>query len=127
MSARTGSTSPSVVVIRRISPEPAARTIDPPDVAQPPDIHFVHDRGPFDVAAEEAFLAHERIDMIVSKNSGGAATYPKIAASRRLQLPVIMISRPHKPHGVVLDSPEDAMRWLDTQLAHGVPSSRRGV
>jgi precorrin-6A/cobalt-precorrin-6A reductase len=104
-----------------------ARTIDPPEVALPPDIRFVHDRGPFDAAAEEAFLARERIDLIVSKNSGGAATYPKIAASRRLQLPVIMISRPHKAQGVALDSPEAAMRWLDTQLAHGARSSRRGV
>ncbi|WP_407159885.1 cobalt-precorrin-6A reductase [Bradyrhizobium sp. STM 3557] len=104
-----------------------ARTIDPPDVALPPDIRFVHDRGPFDAAAEEAFLARERIDMIVSKNSGGAATYPKIIASRRLRLPVIVIRRPHKPHGIVLDSPEAAMRWLDTQLAHHTGSSRRGV
>jgi len=104
-----------------------ARTIDSPDVALPPDIRFVHDRGPFDVAAEEAFLAQERIDMIVSKNSGGAATYPKIVASRRLRLPVIMISRPHKAQGAVLESPADAMRWLDAQLAHGASSSRRGV
>jgi len=104
-----------------------ARTIDPPDVMLPPNIRFVHDRGPFDVAAEEAFLAQERIDVIVSKNSGGVATYPKIAASRRWRLPVIMISRPHKAQGVVLDSPEAAMRWLDAQLAHRAPSSQRGV
>ena len=104
-----------------------ARTIDPPDVALPPDISFVYDRGPFDIATEQAFLAREKIDMIVSKNSGGAATYPKIVASRRLQLPVVMISRPHKPHGVALDVPEAAMHWLETQLAHGASSSRRGV
>jgi precorrin-6A/cobalt-precorrin-6A reductase len=104
-----------------------ARTIDPPDVTLSPDIRFVHDRGPFDVAAEEAFLARERIDMVVSKNSGGAATYPKIVASRRLRISVIMISRPQKAQGVALESPQAAMRWLDTQLAHGAPSSRRGV
>jgi precorrin-6A/cobalt-precorrin-6A reductase len=104
-----------------------ARTIDPPDGTLPPDIRFVHERGPFDVATEEAFFARERIDIIVSKNSGGTATYPKIVASRRLRLPVVMISRPHKPHGIVLDSPEAAMRWLDAQLAHGAYPSRRGV
>jgi precorrin-6A/cobalt-precorrin-6A reductase len=104
-----------------------ARTIDPPDVALPPDISFVHDRGPFDVATEEAFLARERIGVIVSKNSGGTATYPKIVASRRLQLPVVMIGRPHKPHGVILDGSEAAMHWLETQLAHGASPSRRGV
>ena len=104
-----------------------ARTIEPPDVTLPPDIRFVHDRGPFDEATEEAFLARERIAIIVSKNSGGSATYPKIAASRRLQIPVVMIARPHKPHDVALDGVNAAMRWLEAQLAHRAPSSRRGV
>jgi precorrin-6A/cobalt-precorrin-6A reductase len=104
-----------------------ARTIDPPTGALPPDIRFVHDRGPFDAAAEEAFLARERIDIIVSKNSGGTATYPKIIASRRLQLPVVMIARPDKPRGAALDGVDAAMRWLETQMAHGASSSRRGV
>jgi precorrin-6A/cobalt-precorrin-6A reductase len=104
-----------------------ARTIDPPDSALPPEIRFVHGRGPFDEAAEEAFLARERISMIVSKNSGGTATYPKIVASRRLRIPVVMIARPHKPHGVALDGVNAAMSWLEAQLAHRAPSSRRGV
>jgi len=105
-----------------------ARTIDPPgEVSLPPNIQFVHDRGPFDAAEEEAFLADRRVAIIVSKNSGGAATYPKIAAARRLRLPVVMIDRPNKPHGVALDSPEGAMHWLEAQLAHRAPSSRRGV
>jgi precorrin-6A/cobalt-precorrin-6A reductase len=104
-----------------------ARTIDPPDVMLPPDILFVHDRGPFDVATEEAFLARERIEIVVSKNSGGTATYSKIVASRSLRIPVVMISRPHKPHGIALDSPNAAMRWLEAQFAHRALSSRRGV
>jgi precorrin-6A/cobalt-precorrin-6A reductase len=104
-----------------------ARTIDPADVRLPPDIRFVHDRGPFDAATEEAFLARECIDVVVSKNSGGGASYPKIAASRRLQIPVVMIARPHKPAGTVLDGADAAIRWLEVQLAHGASSSRRGV
>ncbi|MET0679000.1 MAG: cobalt-precorrin-6A reductase [Bradyrhizobium sp.] len=104
-----------------------ARTIDPPDVALPPDIRLVHDRGPFDDATEEAFLAREGIDVIVSKNSGGVASYPKIAASRRLQIPVVMIARPHKPAGTMLDGADAAVRWLEVQLAHDASSSRRGV
>jgi precorrin-6A/cobalt-precorrin-6A reductase len=104
-----------------------ARTIDPPDVSLPPDIRFVHDRGPFDAATEEAFLARECIDVVVSKNSGGDASYPKIAASRRLQIPVVMIGRPHKPAGTMLDGADAAARWLEVLLAHGASSSRRGV
>jgi precorrin-6A/cobalt-precorrin-6A reductase len=104
-----------------------ARTIDPPEVALPPDIRFIHDRGPFDAVAEEVFFARERVDIVVSKNSGGIATYPKIAAARRLQLPVVMIGRPQKPHGVVLEGPEAATKWLGSQPGHGASSSRRGV
>ncbi|MGJ4944879.1 cobalt-precorrin-6A reductase [Bradyrhizobium sp. HKCCYLS1011] len=96
-----------------------ARTIDPPgDVPLPPDIRFVYERGPFDDANEDAFLRRERIQAVVSKNSGGAATYPKIAAARRLQIPVVMIARPDKPGGVPLDGAQAALRWLKTLLAH---------
>jgi precorrin-6A/cobalt-precorrin-6A reductase len=103
-----------------------ARTIDPPgDIPLPPDIRFVYDRGPFDEVKENAFLAQERIAFVVSKNSGGSATYPKIAAARRLNLPVVMIARPEKPSGVALDGPQSALRWLETQLAHLPPSASR--
>jgi precorrin-6A/cobalt-precorrin-6A reductase len=61
--------------------------------------------------------------VIVSRNSGGSATYPKIEAARALRLPVIMIGRPAKPMGHVVTSAEAAMAWL----AHGVPRSLRGV
>ncbi|NPV25659.1 cobalt-precorrin-6A reductase [Bradyrhizobium aeschynomenes] len=106
-----------------------ARTIDPPgDIPLPPDIRFVYDRGPFDDAKEHDFLTRERIAFVVSKNSGGAATYPKIAAARRLDLPVVMIARPDKPRGVALDSAGAALLWLETALAHAPPStSRRSV
>ncbi|MGJ4932346.1 cobalt-precorrin-6A reductase [Bradyrhizobium sp. HKCCYLS2038] len=106
-----------------------ARTIDPPgDIALPPDIRFVFDRGPFDDAKERAFLDQERIGFVVSKNSGGAATYPKISAARMLGVPVVMIARPDKPHGVALDSAGAALVWLEAQLAHRSPStSRRSV
>jgi precorrin-6A/cobalt-precorrin-6A reductase len=60
---------------------------------------------------------------MVSKNSGGSATYPKIEAARALGLPVIMIARPHKPAGHVVASAEDAVAWL----AHDAPRSLRGV
>ena len=106
-----------------------ARTIDPPgDVALPPDIRFVYDRGPFDDTKEHAFLTQERIGIIVSKNSGGSATHPKIAAARRLEIPVVMVARPEKPSGIPVDSPQAARHWLEALTVHDAPStSRRGV
>ena len=106
-----------------------ARTIEPPkDVTLPPDINLIFDRGPFDEQAETALLTRENIDVIVSKNSGGVATYPKIAATRKLGIPVVMIARPHKMHGHAVNHAADAVIWLEQQLAHrGIPGSARGV
>jgi precorrin-6A/cobalt-precorrin-6A reductase len=106
-----------------------ARMIDPPDgVALPPDIRLVFDRGPFDLPAETALLKQERIDVMVCKNSGAAAVYPKIEATRGLGIPVVMIARPHKASGDALENPEDAIGWLEQQLIHRATSvSPRGV
>ena len=106
-----------------------ARTIDPPGAQPlPPSIRFVQGQGPFDASNEAAFLARERIDIVVSKNSGGAATYAKIAAARGIGLPVVMIARPHKPAGITLTGPEAALRWLEERLVHdGASKARRGV
>jgi precorrin-6A/cobalt-precorrin-6A reductase len=106
-----------------------ARTIDPPgDVALPPDIKLLFGRGPFDREAETTLLGRENIDMLVSKNSGGAATYAKIEAARHLGIPVVMIARPHKLRGDAVESAEAAVIWLEQRLAHRTTScSARGV
>jgi len=105
-----------------------ARTIEPPDVALPPDIRLIFDRGPFDEQAETALLTREGIEMIVSKNSGGSATYPKITATRKLGIPVVMIARPLKSHGHAVNHPAEAVIWLEQQLAHrAISGSARGV
>jgi precorrin-6A/cobalt-precorrin-6A reductase len=106
-----------------------ARTIDPPgDVALPPDIRLLVARGPFDREAETTLLAHEKIELLVSKNSGGAATYAKIEAARHLGIPVVMVARPDKPGGHAVESAEAAVIWLEQRLAHRATScSARGV
>jgi precorrin-6A/cobalt-precorrin-6A reductase len=106
-----------------------ARTIDPPsDVALPPDIRLLVGRGPFDRDAETALLKRENIDVIVSKNSGGLSTYPKIEAARRLGIPVVMMARPRKPQGHAVENAAAAMTWLEQRLAHRTTScSARGV
>jgi precorrin-6A/cobalt-precorrin-6A reductase len=106
-----------------------ARMIEPPQgVALPKDIRLIFDRGPFDGQAEAALLVDENIDVLVSKNSGGAATYAKIAATRKLGMPVVMIARPHKSHGHAVENAEGAVMWLDKQFAHrAIPISARGV
>ncbi len=74
------------------------RSVDP--VEPPlnlPNVRYLTARGPFNEADEQALLAESGIEVIVSKNSGGAASYGKIAAARALALQVIMIKRPVLP------------------------------
>jgi precorrin-6A/cobalt-precorrin-6A reductase len=98
-----------------------ARLIEPPDrAALPPDLRLLQARGPFERADEEHLLRAERIDVMVSKNSGGAATYGKIEAARALGLPVVVIARPHKPAGVVMTSVDACVTWLHGLAPRGV-------
>ena len=80
-------------------------------------------RGPFARAAELALLTRERIDCIVSKNSGTPATYAKIEAARALRLPVIMVQRPSVPAAREAATLDDVCAWL--AALHDAPSSRR--
>ena len=71
------------------------RTIDPPaGIEALPTHRSILARGPFSVEDELTLMQSQRIEVLVSKNSGGSATYPKIEAARRLHLPVVMIDRP---------------------------------
>jgi precorrin-6A/cobalt-precorrin-6A reductase len=102
------------------------RSVDP--VAVPLDVPhaaYLTGRGPFEEAAERALIAQHRIDIVVAKNSGGTATYGKIAAARALGLDVIMLRRPALPQvQAAVETVEDAVAWLDHALA---PAMARGV
>ena len=88
------------------------RTIEPVAVPLPRQCLCVTGRGPFDEHEEYALLQKHRIDTLVTKASGGPSTYAKIAASRRLHLPVIMISRPPPPPGPLVHHTDAAQSWL---------------
>ena len=54
-------------------------------------------RGPFSLEGERALFALAGIDVVVSKNSGGAATEAKLDGARERGLPVVMLRRPPLP------------------------------
>jgi precorrin-6A/cobalt-precorrin-6A reductase len=88
------------------------RTIDPPETL-PEGARLILARGPFAEADERRLLEEERIDVLVTKNSGGAATYPKIAAARTLGLPVVLIRPPEGVGGESVETAEEALRWIE--------------
>ncbi|MFE6050392.1 cobalt-precorrin-6A reductase [Kitasatospora sp. NPDC056446] len=90
-----------------------ARAVDPPEPPLPPSFELLLDRGPFTLDGERALLRERGIDMLVTKDSGGAATAPKLTAARELRLPVVIVRRPPVPDGVpVVPDVEGAVRWL---------------
>lgn len=69
-------------------------------------------RGPFDRDAEIALMKAHRIDAVVTKNSGGTATYGKVEAAQHLKLPVIIIQRPLAAEGNAVATADQAVKWL---------------
>jgi precorrin-6A/cobalt-precorrin-6A reductase len=74
------------------------RTIDAPPLDQlPPNAELLTARGPFDESNERELLRRQRIDILVTKNAGGAATEAKLIAARACGVPVLMVDRPPMP------------------------------
>jgi precorrin-6A/cobalt-precorrin-6A reductase len=93
-----------------------ARCIDPPDAGILDGAEIVLARGPFTVDDEIALLRRHDIELVVSKNAGGAATGAKLEAARRLGLRVVMVERPPAPLGPTVATPAEAVAWLDEAL-----------
>ncbi|SEG64345.1 precorrin-6A reductase [Saccharopolyspora kobensis] len=89
------------------------RTVDPPEPPLPPRTTVLLARGPFTVHDELALLREHRIEVLVSKNSGGSMTSAKLTAARELGLPVVMVQRPPRPDVPSAGTVEQAVAWLD--------------
>ena len=102
---------------RALSVNSAGRSgrLDPP--LPVPNAVYLLARGPFAQTAERELLLAHTIDAIVAKNSGGEATYGKIAAARALGIEIIMLRRPQLPEVPSVASVDEAAAWLDHALA----------
>ena len=108
LAAFAGLTEPWFLVRLVEEPEP------PPPLA---DYRLVLGRGPFAVEKEIDLLREHKIDVVVSKNSGGQGAAAKIAAARALKLLVVMIERPPAPESETAESVEAALAWIDTRIS----------
>ncbi|MFI7292741.1 cobalt-precorrin-6A reductase [Streptomyces sp. NPDC050121] len=90
-------------------PHFVVRSVEPPAPPMPPDVELVLARGPFTVADELTLLRDRRIDVVVTKDSGGTATAAKLTAARELGLPVVVVRRPPLPTGVTAVPDVDAV------------------
>jgi precorrin-6A/cobalt-precorrin-6A reductase len=90
------------------------RAVTAPDVDTLPRRHqLVLSRGPYHYDSELALLRDHRIDALVTKNSGGAMTRPKLDAAATLGVAVVMVDRPALPAGVTtVGTVDDAAAWV---------------
>ena len=99
------------------------RRVDPPaDPVPLPDCIVILGRGPFPVAGEAALMRDHRIDVVVTKASGGDLGLAKIDAARALGLPVVMIRRPPPEPGPRVDGIEAALAWIARGAGAPIPN-----
>ena len=90
------------------------RAVTAPDPDTLPRRHeLLLSRGPYRYDGELALLRAHRIDALVTKNSGGDMTRPKLDAAAALGVPVVMVDRPPLPAGVrTVGTVEAAAAWV---------------
>ncbi|MEW2482588.1 cobalt-precorrin-6A reductase [Mycobacterium sp. NPDC049093] len=95
------------------------RAVTPPDSdTLPADHELLLSRGPYDYDGELALLREHRIDALVTKNSGGAMTEPKLRAAESAGVAVVMVDRPALPPGVqTVATVAEAAGWVRAKTA----------
>ena len=89
------------------------RSVEAPEPPLPPRTQVVTARGPFAVADELALMRGHAIDVLVTRDSGGAQTAAKLTAARKLGLPVVMVDRPAAPDAPTVATTGEAITWLE--------------
>lgn len=87
------------------------RVVEPLDHPAPLRWTVLERRGPYPLDGELALLREHRIDVLVTKDSGGDYTAAKLDAAHQLGVPVVVLRRPPLPQGL------DAVSSLDEVLA----------
>lgn len=89
------------------------RVVDPPESALPRQHLVLRSRGPYHLPGEQALLRDHRIDLLVTKNSGGEYTRPKLRAAAQAGVRVVMVRRPEPvTDGEQVTSVGAVLAWL---------------
>jgi precorrin-6A/cobalt-precorrin-6A reductase len=101
-----------------------ARVVDPPHWEVPATWEVLRARGPYPYAAERELLESRRIDVLLTKDSGGALTAAKLLAAHDVGVPVVVVRRPAVPDGVrIVESVAEAVAAVaEVAAVHPAPA-----
>ena len=88
-----------------------------------PNWTIMRTRGPFDAVSERALMIEHRVDVLVSKDSGGALTEAKLDVAAELGIPVVMVARPRERAAETVPDPAGALAQV-RELLGGDSSPR---
>ena len=89
-----------------------ARVVDSPNVVLPASWTLILSRGPYSVESERAVFEEHDVDVLVTKDSGGTYTWPKLQIAVETETPVVIVRRSQPPEGVpTVSDPTAAAAW----------------
>lgn len=101
------------------------RSVGRPDPPLPPHHEVLLDRGPFTVSRELALFEQHRIDVVITRDSGGNQTAAKLGAARERGLPVIVVRRPPSPNSAAVATVAEAAAWVGALADGATPHDER--
>lgn len=90
-----------------------ARVVDEPSLEVPPSWQIITSRGPYTGEGELALMREHEVDVVVTKNSGGTFTWPKMQAAAQLGITVVVVQRPPDSASIpTVTDVEEAAAWV---------------
>lgn len=126
--SQEGMTRLSDVLATRDESKLIYRTAALSRVPLPDGAEWIKAIGPFDLESERALLEENRVDCLVTKNSGGDATQAKLVAARELGIYVVMLTRPNmSPAKYLFSDLDDCLRHVESSLSDSLNLEDQGT